>query len=661
VSVPLITARGPGQGELGEPLWPAVDDELAIRFEPGETLRWRGRAQVSESRLADGDDPESDFDVWCLSEADIIITDRRIAYAGQSLDPDRIGPGAKMTAAARAAYRTLPQGGAIMVGHLRFDWLARVVLRKVTFLMRGAVLSLCCGEGTGRTRLVIPLFGSNVGKPAPLRAAELSHALAGDIARSRGREPPDPFRHERGLLFDLPGWVPIGAAARRPAQDTRRLNQPAIHALRLAAEEAGDRPVLTTQDLLVGACRIELERWAPLLVRVELSVEGLRAGPGRPEAPATTRVDLLSDPDVPAVTVTAEVADAMQLAEQIALRYGFETVAPAHLALAIALHPKSSGAAVLTSRGAEPGAVVAALSETLFDADFDDLDELRDDVLVTARLVSPALEAPAPQPPAPEAPTARPAGKVRIAFVERVGVIALALIVLLVLASFGGLRSTTSAARDLERGHVALHRGDHRNAVRAWQDVLMASPGSLKARLLLSCTLWDIGYVDDAVQYYQQALVEGLPWNTVVTDRRCWLNDPTGHRLRLRSVQHVPVLYVRPGDKDRDGVALHAILAGGRADAPHHPLPAESMLAAACLNDRADLRLLAAIHMTLALNDPALPRLNGVLLRCATSFKGRYRFQVRAGQEIFFPADRDERTFWTSHSPIPAHRPRPLQ
>jgi hypothetical protein len=65
--------------------------------------------------------------------------------------------------------------------------------------------------------------------------------------------------------------------------------------------------------------------------------------------------------------------------------------------------------------------------------------------------------------------------------------------------------------------------------------------------------------------------------------------------------------------------------------------------------------------MTLALNDPDLPRLNGVLLRCATSFKGRYRFQVRAGQEIFFPADRDERTFWTSHSPIPAHRPRPLQ
>lgn len=656
MSVPLITARGPGQGELGEPLWPAVDNELAIRFEPGETLRWRGRAQVSECRLADGDDPHSEFDVWCLSEADIVITDRRIAYAGQSLDPDRIGPGARMTAAARAAYRALPEGGAIMAGHLRFDWLARVVLRKVTFLMRGTVLSLCCGEGLSGTRLVIPLFGPNVGRPALHRAAELTHTLVGDIARSRGREPPDPFRHDDGLLFDLPGWVPIGAAAHRPFQDTGRLNQAAIHALQLAAEEAGDRLVLTTQDLLLGACRIEFERWTPFLVRVELSVEGLRAGPGRPEAPATTRVNLLSNPDVPAVTVTAEVADVMQLAEQIALRYGFETVAPAHLALAIALHPGSSGAAVLTSRGAKPEAVVAALSETLFDADFDGLDGLRDDVLGTARLVTRAPEGSAPEPP-----TAQPAGKVRIAFVERVGVIALALIVLLVLASFGGLRSTTSAARHLERGQVALHRGDHRSAVRAWQDVLMASPGSLKARLLLSCTLWDIGYVDDAVQHYQQALVLGLPWNTVVTDRRCWLNDPTGHRLRLRSVQHVPVLYVRPRDKDRDGVAFHTILAGGRADDPRHPLPAESMLAAACLNDRADLRLLAAIHMTLALNDPALPRLNGVLLHCATSFKGRYRFQVRAGQEIFFPADRDERTFWTSHSPIPAHRPRPLQ
>jgi len=57
----LIAARGPADGDRDQLHWPAVDEELAVRLEAGEILRWRGPGHVAELRRVRGEDPDSAF------------------------------------------------------------------------------------------------------------------------------------------------------------------------------------------------------------------------------------------------------------------------------------------------------------------------------------------------------------------------------------------------------------------------------------------------------------------------------------------------------------------------------------------------------------------------------------------------------------------------
>jgi hypothetical protein len=131
------------------------------------------------------------------------------------------------------------------------------------------------------------------------------------------------------------------------------------------------------------------------------------------------------------------------------------------------------------------------------------------------------------------------------------------------------------------------------------------------------------------------------------------------HGLRMTQIAGMPLLYAAPSRKDRAGVALEAI-ATAEPGTPRPPLD-HSLLAAACLNDRSGLRLLAAMNLTIALNDPQIPPAHGVLRTCVGKFRGRYGFQPQPnGTEIFAPMDLKDRVFLPNSSPIPGRLPRPL-
>jgi hypothetical protein len=731
---PLITVRGPEDGDSDGLLWPAVDEELTLRLEDGEILRWRGRGHLAEARRLPRDDSDDEFLAWTLKEVtDLVVTDRRLAYAGQGLKIDRRGPFAQTMAETRQAYDALPEGGRVLVGQVRFQWPVGVSVQRVRHLWPGAALVITCVDDDSEADLVL-MFLKQVMGPSPHDAAEkFARALVSDIARFRlserssrltraeverivqQRDRPTPS--SAGVTrFDLPGALPVGSGIgcgvdKRPATMSRP-SQATVDALRLAAEEASDGRLVDTLDALLGICRLEVERWTPAFVRMEFSVDGLRAQTGQsPESIDGAIVAIGEDATIFELQVTAELEDAMRLAEQIAIRYGFEVVAPSHLALAIALSP-GRGSSVLRSGVASPAEVITVLSETLFDTTFVGIERVLAETIAVGRdsrhcggpmVVEQAVRPSAqPAPPGPEpaelaatpvsdreaawaasphatrkAPT-RPEGH-RLGFLERIGVIALLLVLVLVLVSIGGAQSTSAAAHDLARGRAALARGDQRTAVRAWRDVLRTAPRSLSALVLTSCVEWKMRYTDEAVSYYQSALVAGLPWDRLVVNRPCFVNAPTLHGLQMTQTAGLPILFAIPSRKDRTGVALEAIAAAApgaganplvrealarltvAGDDPTRPVPAQSLLAAACLNDRSNLRMIAAMDLTLALNDPRMPRANGILRSCALKFRGRYVVVPRShGQEIFLPKDLGDRTFLPDSSPIPGRLPQPL-
>jgi hypothetical protein len=623
------------------------------------------------------------------------VTDRRLVYTGQGLKVDRRGPAAELMAETRRAYDALPEKGRILVGQVRFDWPVSVSVRPVDHAWPGAALTVTCVDGDSEVDLLL-LFIKGIGGPSPGDAADrFARALVSDVARFRlatrtSRLAPEEVQRllqqrdqptsSGGPVhrFDLPGGLPVGSPAGRPPINgaRSRLGQATVDALRLAAEEAGDQRPVDTLDALLGICRLELERWTPVFVRVELSVDELRTEAERPLAPLpSTRLPLSDDADPPQLEVTSELEEAVRLAEQIVVRYDFEVVAPSHLALAIALLP-CKGSSVLTSGAGvvSSSEVVAVLCETLFNTTFVGIERLVADRTAAGQA---ALDPPDPARSAPAAaplsdreaawaasPYGRKPGKTapkepRLRLAERIGAIALFLVLLLVVVTIGGVRSTSAAAHDLARGRSALARGDRRQAVQAWADVLRTAPRSLDALVLTSCVEWDIRYTDEAVLYYQRALLAGLPWNRLVVNRQCFLNAPMLHGLRMAQIAGMPLLYAAPSRKDRAGVALEAIATA--EPGVSRPQPAHSLLAAACLNDRSGLRLLAAMDMTIALNDPQIPPAHGVLRTCVGKFRGRYGFQPQpSGTEIFLPKDLKDRAFLPSSSPMPGRLPRPL-
>jgi len=505
----LICARRPAEGEVGEPSWPGVTEELALRLEPGEVVRWRGQVDVLGEARALADGGSDDVRVWSLQDvSDFVVTDRRLLYAGQGLTVNRTGRGRRLTAGVRKAYGSLPEGGRILAGQVRFEWPADIFAQAASVPWPGAVIVLTCMDGDVPVRLLVGWLRGIGGPSAEQRAASFARALAGDIARFRllgapSRlgpaetrrlralcDQPGPEGAQPGLHLELPGGVPVGSV-----DPERRVAEPATPPPRAAAES-------------------------------------------RTPAPST-------DP------------------------------------------------------GREP----------------------------------------------------RP----RIGLLERVGVVALCGVLLLGIWTVGGLRSTSAAAGELERARQAFRRGDARGVVRAGDSVLRTAPRSLPALVLNSCATWDIRYTDEAVLYYQRALMAGLPWDRLVVRRPCFLNAPTFHGLRMARIASMPMLYAAPRGRTASGAALEVMATG---DA--RTTPGESLLAAACLNDRSDLRLLAAAQLTMALNGPALPQATGALRGCLQSLRGRYVFETRDRQEIFWPKDLGDRRFLPDSSPIPGRRPRRL-
>jgi hypothetical protein len=398
----------------------------------------------------------------------------------------------------RTAYRSLPDGGRVLVGQIRFEWPVDVFVQATSVPWPGAAIFLTCTDGGQPVRLLVGWLRGIGGPPAEERAAGFARALAGDIARFRLR----------------------GDPSRLSGAETQRLLT-----LRDQPGSGGNQSGL----------RLELPGAVPV-------------GEVYPERQAAT------DPQTP--------------------------MAPA---------------------------------------------------------------GPEPEP------------RRRLGLLERIGVVALCGILLLALWTVGGLRSTSAAAGELDRARQAFQRGDEREVVRAGDAVLRTTPRSLVALVLNSCATWDIGYTDEAVLYYQRALMAGLPWNRLVVHRSCFLNAPTYHGLRMAEVAGMPILYAASRGRTASSSALEAVVVG---DA--RTTPGESLLAAACLNDRSDLRLLAAAQLTMALNGPALPQAKGALRSCLQKLRGRYVFETRDHQGIFWPKDLGDRRFLPDSSPIPGRLPRRL-
>jgi hypothetical protein len=221
---PFVAVRLPGQGVADHLFWPVVTEELGVRLEADEAVSWQGRVEVSGSRSAV---PLPPFGTqWSLRRPiQCLITDRRIAYTGDSLT----GPGAELTRL-RWAQAEHPKGGSALAGQVRFDWVERVFAVDLPFVPLTAV-GVTCTDAGRPVHILLAATSGREPQPGqlPLDAAE---ALASDIARARlaagqpglpqpvvdvlTRQRDQPTSHQEGSLrvWEVPGIQPIGGPAR---------------------------------------------------------------------------------------------------------------------------------------------------------------------------------------------------------------------------------------------------------------------------------------------------------------------------------------------------------------------------------------------------------------------------------------------------------------
>ena len=99
-------------------------------------------------------------------------------------------------------------------------------------------------------------------------------------------------------------------------------------------------------------------------------------------------------------------------------------------------------------------------------------------------------------------------------------VVAVALVVV-GLAGVPGIAATRNALNARNQARAATAAGDLRSAARSWFTVLRLAPRSTEALLRLACLSWDAGYQDEAVTYYERALVAGVRWNQRLINADC--------------------------------------------------------------------------------------------------------------------------------------------
>jgi hypothetical protein len=117
---------------------PTLKPDGAVLLAPDEQVLWQGRAGVSEYRYSEGMDRH---DVrWTLpTPADILVTDRRLAYTCRKWDIGTTEPAVTlrhMVDRARAARR---RRGIVATGQVRWQWPSRLyVKRGILLIVLGA-------------------------------------------------------------------------------------------------------------------------------------------------------------------------------------------------------------------------------------------------------------------------------------------------------------------------------------------------------------------------------------------------------------------------------------------------------------------------------------------------------------------------------------------
>lgn len=236
----LLTIRELDDDVVDDDRWPAMTSDGQVRLKADETIRWRGRARVSESCRRQGQASE---DVWSLTEpADILVTDQRLVFSCAKFEKGSTWWGMGMIGApvalaatgishARAARR---RQGKVAAGQVRFEWPLNVVLQtqKVLGSPMGVLLLTCADEGA-TTFLHLTMTRSVTSYQPDHVAADVAQGLASDIARFRlslraawlepaqleelqaQRDAPAATATGESLIYRLPGALRLGARSRQ--------------------------------------------------------------------------------------------------------------------------------------------------------------------------------------------------------------------------------------------------------------------------------------------------------------------------------------------------------------------------------------------------------------------------------------------------------------
>jgi CHAT domain-containing protein/tetratricopeptide (TPR) repeat protein len=174
---PLITLRGYTRGYVSDLLWPALTETLQVRINSGETIRWRGLANVVEIRRG-----EQEEAIWALPEpADCVITDRRLIYLARKI---KLGTGPIGTVASTLVDKE-SSSTSRFVGQVRFEWPASVTLIKNNAEGVNRYIQLLCQDHDMMVKIILSMSQRSPALTSEQIAAGFAHGLVGDIARYR--------------------------------------------------------------------------------------------------------------------------------------------------------------------------------------------------------------------------------------------------------------------------------------------------------------------------------------------------------------------------------------------------------------------------------------------------------------------------------------------
>ncbi|UQU64902.1 hypothetical protein COUCH_00610 [Couchioplanes caeruleus] len=238
--------------------------------------------------------------------------------------------------------------------------------------------------------------------------------------------------------------------------------------------------------------------------------------------------------------------------------------------------------------------------------------------------------------------------------------ISLLLVGLLVVGGASLSHERFQQASRLRQAALSLVEGNDDAAARLWMGVLDDGHRIADASAGAACALWNLGYQDQALLYYRDAMVTA--GRAGPTRRsRCFFTDLAAHRIKI--VRLDATYTVLMADTGAAAPLLRGIVEGSappgaasafaEAIAPYRePDIAQRLLAAACLADLTGLKLMAATYLNLA--TVGTVRSAGALKQCAFDMVGAYVTAKVDGREVFQPKDRARRWYTPGKSPAPA-------